>query len=130
MRESAMRLIVVGCGSIGRRHARNASSLGAEIVLCDTNLSRMTELAEELGAVAIYQDFSEAAEKSKAAAAVIATPTNFHFQPAKIMLEAGIHVLIYVDDFLLALRSKEEAYRARILIEAAFTSSGITRGDR
>ena len=89
-----MRLIIVGCGSIGRRHARNASSLGAEIVLCDLNLSRMIELAEELGAVAIYQDFSEAVEKSKATAAVIATPTNFHFQPAKIMLEAGIHVLM------------------------------------
>lgn len=89
-----MRLIVVGCGSIGSRHARNASSLGAEIVLCDLNLSRMIELAQELGAVATYQDFSEAAEKSKATAAVIATPTNLHFQPAKIMLEAGIHVLM------------------------------------
>ena len=49
---------------------------------------------------------------------------------AAALRRAGIQVLIYVDDFLLALRSKEEAYRARILIEAAFTSSGITRGDR
>ena len=46
---------------------------------------------------------------------------------AAALRRAGIRVLIYVDDFLLALRSKEEAYQARVLIEAAFSASGITR---
>jgi hypothetical protein len=46
---------------------------------------------------------------------------------AAALRRAGIRVLIYVDDFLLALRSKEEAYRSRILIEAVFTAISITR---
>ncbi len=39
---------------------------------------------------------------------------------------AGIRVLIYVDDFLLALLSKEEAYLTHILIKTV-TAISITR---
>jgi hypothetical protein len=46
---------------------------------------------------------------------------------AASLRRAGIRVLIYVDDFLLAWLSKEKAYWTRILIEAAFTASCITR---
>ena len=46
---------------------------------------------------------------------------------AAALRQVGIRVLIYVDDFLLALRCKSEAYYARTLIQAAFTASGITR---
>ena len=40
---------------------------------------------------------------------------------------AGIRVLVYVDDFLLALRTRKEACDARPIIEAAFLASGLTR---
>lgn len=46
---------------------------------------------------------------------------------AAALRRAGVRVLIYVDDFLLALRTKEESYAARVLIDAAFQASGITR---
>jgi len=38
-----MKILVVGCGSIGRRHARNARDLRAEVVLCDVDEARMRE---------------------------------------------------------------------------------------
>ena len=89
-----MKLLIVGCGSIGRRHARNAQLLGAEIYLCDTNESRMRELGSEIGAKAYYADYEQAAKESGAQAAVIATPSNFHIPPAHALISAGIHVLM------------------------------------
>lgn len=46
---------------------------------------------------------------------------------AAALRRAGIRVLIYVDDFLLALRTRKEACDARPIIEAAFLASGLTR---
>ena len=46
---------------------------------------------------------------------------------AAALRRAGIRVLIYVDDFLLALRTCKEACDARPIIEAAFLASGLTR---
>lgn len=89
-----MRILVVGCGSIGRRHARNASALGAEVVLCDVNETRMREFGEEIGASGCFTDFEEAARNSGANAAIVATPSNLHTGPARALLSSGIHVLM------------------------------------
>ncbi len=89
-----MKLLLIGCGSIGRRHARNARKLGAEIVLCDTNETRMRELASEVGAVECFADYAEAAKRSGARAAIVATPSNFHIPPARALIAAGVHILM------------------------------------
>ncbi len=89
-----MKILVIGCGSIGRRHARNARALGADVALCDINELRMREFGEEIGASAYFTDFNAAASLSAADAAVIATPSNFHIAPAHAVLRAGLDVLI------------------------------------
>ncbi len=89
-----IKVLILGCGSIGRRHARNAFKLGAEVVLCDVDLERASALSAELGGAAIYTDYVEAAAKSGATAAVIATPSDLHVAPAQVILDAGIHVLM------------------------------------
>ncbi len=89
-----MKILIIGCGSIGRRHARNASKLGAEIVLCDIDEVRMRKLSLEVNASDCYVDFQEAARNSGCVAAIIATPSNLHTTPAKAILSAGLHVLM------------------------------------
>ena len=89
-----MKLLVIGCGSIGTRHARNAKRLGLELMLCDPNASRLEELSRELGATAVYSDFEQAARASGADAALIATPSHLHIAPAMAMLDAGMHVMM------------------------------------
>lgn len=88
------RVMVVGCGSIGARHARNLKSLGCEIVLCDTNPERLKLLSNELGAAEAYTSFELAIERGQCKAGIVATPSNFHITPAKAMLAAGIHVMM------------------------------------
>lgn len=89
-----MRMLVIGCGSIGRRHARNARALGLEVVLCDIDAGRLHELAREVGAAAVYSDYRVAAAESRADAALIATPSHLHVAPAAAMLQAGMHVMM------------------------------------
>lgn len=89
-----MKVLIVGCGSIGRRHARNAAALGAEVALCDLSMARMCELGREIGSSEYYVDIDKAASTSGASAAVVATPSNLHAEPARILMKAGIHVLM------------------------------------
>ena len=56
-----LKILVVGCGSIGRRHAKNAYSLGAEISLCDSNEGRMSSLAKDVNAKVCFSSYEEAA---------------------------------------------------------------------
>lgn len=89
-----MRILIIGCGSIGRRHAQNARTLGADVVLCDVDELRMKEFGESLGVSDYFTDFKAAAKFSGAEAAVIATPSNVHIAPACALLSEGIHVLM------------------------------------
>ena len=89
-----MKILIIGCGSIGLRHALNARKLGAEIVLCDIDEVRMRKLSLEVNASDCYVDFHEAARTSGCVAAIIATPSNLHTKPAKAVLSAGLHVLM------------------------------------
>jgi len=89
-----MKILVIGCGSIGRRHARNARALGAEVVLCDVDEARMREFGEEIGASGYFTDFEEAAKQSGCDAAIVATPSSLHIAPARALLSSGLHVLM------------------------------------
>lgn len=89
-----MKILVIGCGSIGQRHAKNARKLGAEVMLCDSDLDRANKLAESIGASAVFADYEMAAKDSGAYAAVVATPTHLHAGPAHALIANGIHVLM------------------------------------
>lgn len=74
-----MKVLVVGCGSIGSRHARNLRLLGAEVGLFDVDLTAATQsgLVDLLG----LQLFEErVAGLQWADAVVLASPARFHLQ--------------------------------------------------
>jgi len=89
-----MKILIVGCGSIGSRHARNARKLGAELVLCDINELLMRNLSKELGGVPCYEDYLNASEESGSTAAVIATPSSLHVEMATNLAKRGLHLFV------------------------------------
>jgi predicted dehydrogenase len=89
-----IKVLIVGCGSIGRRHARNAYKLGAQVSLCDINKDRMNAFSSEVEARECYTDYKLAASVSSVDAVIIATPSNLHVDPAQEFLQHGMHVLM------------------------------------
>jgi predicted dehydrogenase len=88
------RVLVVGAGSIGERHARCFARTGrARVELCERNAALLAEVAERVQPAARYERFEDAlAEEFDAV--VICTPAPLHVPMARQALEAGAHVLI------------------------------------
>lgn len=88
-----VRIAVIGTGHLGRIHAR----LAAEqphinlVAVVDVDPETRERVAQEAGtqAVADYRELLGQIE-----AAIVATPTIYHHQVVKELLEAGVHVLV------------------------------------
>ncbi|HEV7803427.1 MAG TPA: Gfo/Idh/MocA family oxidoreductase [Burkholderiales bacterium] len=102
-----MKVLVVGCGSIGRRHAANAAQLATTAVF-DANPAGARECAEAIGATPF--DTLQAALAWKPDAVVVATPHRSHLDVARAAIAAAdvliekplSHSLDGVDDYLAA----------------------------
>ena len=88
-------ILVVGIGSIGKRHVENLRKLFPKAVItvlrhngCDDDWN-----PSEIGADTCVGTISEALEEQPQFA-VIANPTPFHLNVALPLAEAGIHLLI------------------------------------
>jgi predicted dehydrogenase len=86
------RILVVGGGSIGKRHAGNFKQLGAHVGVVDTRADRRAEVAERLG-ISTYASL-DTALKENYEAIVVGVPTAHHAEVAARSIEAGAHLLI------------------------------------
>jgi predicted dehydrogenase len=84
-----MRALVLGCGSIGSRHARNLVDLGVDVAVADVDEMAAATLAESLGATAVTR---EAAPFSDLV--VVATPTSGHVDDLAWALARGADVFV------------------------------------
>jgi predicted dehydrogenase len=85
---SDVRLVVVGFGSIGRRHAQNALALGVREVML---VRSSGDSPNDLG----LREFHSLSElPAPPDAAVVATPTFAHLPAARELLNAGIPTLL------------------------------------
>jgi len=85
--------LVVGCGSIGRRHACNLLSLGArEIAVFDASRERRKQLASELG-VDTVENLEQGWER-KPDVVIIALPTSLHVPLALEAARRGSHLFV------------------------------------
>jgi predicted dehydrogenase len=91
-----LKILILGCGSIGARHAKNLKSLGIRnLVLCDTNDSRLSSLGDVIGTNLLYNDYKNAVkENPDIFAAVICTPTALHIEPAMYFAKNKINLFI------------------------------------
>ncbi|MGH7895512.1 MAG: Gfo/Idh/MocA family protein, partial [Candidatus Binatia bacterium] len=88
-----VRVLVVGCGSIGKRHIRNLKKLRvAHIAAVDTREDRRTEV-RDLGVTRLFPTLAEAL-REPVDAAVICTPTALHVGPALEFARRGVHLMI------------------------------------
>src|SRR5277367_1518933 len=88
------RVLIVGCGSIGRRHARNLKSLGVQqLGFCDTSSEALKECSQEVSGD-VFGDYEEALQKFKPEIVLICTPPVYHVEEALAALQAQAHVFI------------------------------------
>jgi predicted dehydrogenase len=90
---SRLRTAVIGAGHLGRIHAKLLGQVdGAELVAISDPFDAARENAEKLFSVPTYADYRDVIKHVDAA--VIAAPTDLHFQIAKDFLKAGKHLLV------------------------------------
>ncbi len=87
-----MKLFIIGCGSIGTRHAKNAKAKGHELLVYDVDSVRAQQLAKELNATVVNNITNGLAVKPDAA--FICTPPNLHVQQALECINAKVPVFI------------------------------------
>ncbi len=95
MREALKkRFLVIGCGSIGRRHIRNLSALGVrDFVLLDPDRARLKAASEGLSNPVLAATMDEAME-ARPHAALICSPTSLHMEQALRAAREGLHLFI------------------------------------
>jgi predicted dehydrogenase len=93
MPASGLNLLVIGAGSIGRRHARNLLSLGAAVYLFDVNSDLLTETCSVEGFIPC-PDLGIALRQQQIDAALVCTPTHLHIPIAMQVAGEGIDLFI------------------------------------
>jgi predicted dehydrogenase len=88
-----LRAAVIGVGYLGRLHAQKYAALdGAELVaVVDSDAARAHAVAEETGTAACT-DYRSLLGRIDVASVVV--PTSQHFEVARELLAAGVHVLV------------------------------------
>lgn len=88
-----MRILIVGCGSIGERHLRVFKQLGVTAIPCEPRAERLSEISQRYGCEEGYRSLDEA-NLSTFDGAVICTAPSSHIDLARRIVEAGLDVLI------------------------------------
>src|SRR5919202_203120 len=87
-----MKCLVVGLGSIGRRHARNWAALGlGEVLVCREHGK---EHPEPLGVDAQTFGDLDTALAARPDVVLVTNPTSRHIATARRAIQAGAHVLV------------------------------------
>lgn len=87
-------ILIIGAGSVGKRHARNLASLGCRVSCTDPREDRRAEMAGEVALVAGFADEKQALAAGSYDGVVIGSPPNMHVPQAIAALEAGLPVLL------------------------------------
>lgn len=87
------KFLVIGCGSIGRRHLRNLKALGAErLIAFDPSPENLAQSREETGAE-IFDDFDKAASQD-IDVCFVCSPSSFHIRQSVAAAQKGWHLFI------------------------------------
>lgn len=89
-----IKFAIIGCGRIAQRHAQHISKNGKLVAVCDIDVSKANDLANEYQATAYYE-IESLLEKEVSNIDVIAicSPNGLHAQHSVLALNAGFHVL-------------------------------------
>ncbi len=91
--ELRKKIIIVGAGSIGQRHATNLVNLGADVSVFDVNQTMLKKVCAENGWDPVY-DLDLALDQNQFDAAIICTPNHLHIPYARKVVDAGLHIFV------------------------------------
>ncbi len=87
-------ILVIGAGSIGRRHMANLHALGIRnISVCDPDTSRLSQAVEEFG-VKPFVDYKKALDAMQPDLVFVCSPPVFHVLQALEAVKGNAHVFI------------------------------------
>jgi len=88
-------ILVIGAGSVGKRHLRNLSALGCNVSAFDPREDRLEEASGEVTLLKKFTDFNKAMkETSDTDGVVIASPPKFHIEQCIAAANAGLSILL------------------------------------
>lgn len=88
-------VLVVGAGSVGRRHLQNFANLGAQVAAMDPNPARLAEAAAKTRLIGAFTSLDEALGGQLAFdAAVICSPPSLHVQQTRQCVDARLACLV------------------------------------
>jgi len=86
-------VLIAGCGSAGRRHARVLAELGVrDIRACDPTAAQRAALKQQIPITKIYESFAAGLE-DQPDTTLICTPPDMHIPMISEAIESGCHVL-------------------------------------
>ncbi len=88
------KMLIVGTGSIGRRHTENFGKHKIDIDIVDIRDDRIAEARSKLKINKSFNDYNEAIEKNKYDAVIITAPPNLHLPIAKKAIEYNNNIFI------------------------------------
>lgn len=90
-----MKFLIIGCGSIGKRHIRNLIKIGIHkenIYAVDTRIDRQNEVSE-FGVSNTYSEIPLEVLKD-ITCGIICSPTSMHIQHGQLLADNNVHLLI------------------------------------
>ncbi len=84
--------MVIGAGSIGKRHALNLLSIGKEVSIFDVDREKVYQLATKEGFSIVEELTSQTMQQF--GVVFVCTPSHLHLESTKLALEAGCSVFI------------------------------------
>jgi len=91
--KSRKKIIIIGAGSIGRRHATNLATLGTDVSVFDVNQTLLKTICTENNWDPVYY-LDRALDQNRFDAAIICTPNHLHIPYAQKAVDAGLHIFI------------------------------------
>ena len=88
------RTAVVGAGWFGRAHIRNFNDLSELVGICDTNETKLKQMAEQYEEINTYKNVDDLIKNEEIDAVSIVTPPKHIPKIAKKFAEAGIDILM------------------------------------
>lgn len=87
-------LLILGAGSVGRRHLRNLTALGCTVSAMDPRSDRLDEAAGEVALAGRYATLQEALAAPGIDGVVVCSPPSYHVAQSIAALEQGLPVLL------------------------------------
>lgn len=88
-------ILVVGAGSVGKRHLKNFASLGALVSAIDPRKDRLAEAGKEVSLEQSFTTIEAALENAEIYdGVVVGSPTAYHVRQSEAAIHAGLAVLL------------------------------------